>query len=335
MNTMRLGLLFGQSVTYSQMKRLAVEAENRGLEAAFTSELNARDAFTPLAALAETTTRLKLGTGIISIYTRSPTIVAMSTATLDEVTGGRAILGLGTSPPFFVKPWHSTPFDQPLRRMREYVTIVRKALAGGTVDHEGKVFNIRDFQLGFNPPRRRIPIYVAAVGPQMIRLAGEIADGVLLSPIITPGYVKKAVKELEVGCKRAGRSLEEVDVACPLITTVADDHEEAVERARSAVAFYAVVYYYKPVMEEADFGTLHEQIREVNKTKGFKQAASVIPDRLVEAFTVCGTPSECRRKMLEYAQSGLKMPLMYPPQTGNVEEAYRIAVHTFSAKEFA
>src|SRR5215510_14811798 len=152
-------------------------ADELGYDTIFVPEAWGRDAFTTLGWIAANTRRVKLGPGIVNVFSRTPTLIAQSIATLDEISGGRAVLGLGTSGPIVIENWHGMPFDQPLLRTRETVDIVRQALSGSRVNYDGEIFHLQGFRLGVKPSREVIPIYIASMGPRNLALTFTIADG--------------------------------------------------------------------------------------------------------------------------------------------------------------
>ncbi|MEZ4547320.1 MAG: LLM class flavin-dependent oxidoreductase [Thermodesulfobacteriota bacterium] len=170
-------------------------AEGLGYHSIWVPEMWGRDAFSILGLLAANTTRIKLATGIVPVFSRAPSVIAQTIATLDEISGGRMILGLGTSGPAVIENWHGMKFKKPLQRTREYVEIIRMILSGGKVDYDGEIFKLKGFRLQFSPPRPDIPILVAAIGPKNIRLTGEVADGWI--PFLLP----------REGINEAGKSL--------------------------------------------------------------------------------------------------------------------------------
>jgi alkanesulfonate monooxygenase SsuD/methylene tetrahydromethanopterin reductase-like flavin-dependent oxidoreductase (luciferase family) len=159
-------------------------AEELGYHSIWVPEMWGRDAFSILGLIAANTKRIKLSTGIIPVFSRSPAVIAQTAATLDEISGGRMMLGLGTSGPAVIENWHGVPFDKPLQRTREYVEIIKMILGGGRVDYEGEIFSLKGFRLQFQPLRSVIPVLVAAIGPRNVRLAGESADGWI--PFLVP-----------------------------------------------------------------------------------------------------------------------------------------------------
>ena len=191
-----------------------VRAEERGFRAAWFPEITFGDAFGPATAVATKTSRLGLGTGVVGIWSRSAVTLALQAATLNELSGGRLLLGVGLQARGYVEGWHGQVYERPVRAMREFVTILRRILAGENVTFEGEIFSVRDFQLQMQPPERPARIYMAAIGPQMTRLAGELADGIL-GYCYSAEYVRESVlPNLRAGAERAGRSLDDFDIAC-------------------------------------------------------------------------------------------------------------------------
>src|SRR5688500_16604419 len=177
----RAGIAFSRGLTPTETVECVRLAESLGYESAWVAEGHAGDQFAILAACATATQRIRLGTAISSVFVRSLPTIAMAAATVDELSGGRFILGLGTSHREQVEPEHGVAFDRPTARLRDTVAVVRALLAGGAVSHRGETVAIEHFDLWFSPRRPRLPIYVAALFPKMMEITGEIADGVLLT----------------------------------------------------------------------------------------------------------------------------------------------------------
>ena len=191
----------GQQVAYIQ------QAETSGYEGIWVPEVMGTDAFTVLAAASQVTQRLRLGTGIVPIYTRTPTTLAMTIATLDALSGGRAVLGLGVSSEIIIGAWHGLPFPKPLGAMREAVDIIRRLLRNERVTAEGAFFRVRNLRPNVPVPSdRTIPIYIGALNPGMLRLAGAIADGVILN-WMPAAHVPRAIEAIAAGAQRAGPCL--------------------------------------------------------------------------------------------------------------------------------
>ena len=197
-----------------------VRAEERGFRAAWFPEITFGDAFGPATAVATRTSRLGLGTGVVGIWSRSAVTLALQAATLNELSNGRLLLGVGLQARGYVEGWQGQTYERPVRAMKEYVTILRRILAGENVTFEGEIFSVRNFQLQMQPPERPVRIYMAAIGPQMTRLAGELADGII-GYFYSAEYVRETVlPNLSVGAERAGRTLDDFDIACGFPTIV-------------------------------------------------------------------------------------------------------------------
>src|SRR5215475_8465970 len=202
------------------------QAEERGFETISVGEAWGTETCTLAAALLAHSRRIHVGTGIVSLYLRPPTLTAMQAATLHLIAPGRVRLGLGVSTRN-INSFHGIPWDAPVSRTREYVTILRRVLAGERVTYDGKFYQPRGFQLGMPVPKR-LPIYLAAVNPQMLQLAGEVADGVLLA-WLPASQVPHSLAEVEKGAKRAGRALSDIDIGCYIHTVVTEEREKTLK----------------------------------------------------------------------------------------------------------
>ena len=229
---MRLGLMLGYwglGLTAEDQRALLLEAENAGFDSVWTAEAYGSDAATPLAWFAAQTERIKLGAAILQIPGRSPAMTAMTAVTLDHLSGGRFSLGLGTSGPQVAEGWHGQRFGHQLARTREYVEIVRKALARERLTYEGEEFTLplpdgpgKALKLMIAPVQQEIPIYIAAIGPKNTELVGEIADG-WLPVFFSPEHVDASRDLLEAGATRSGRSLDGFDIAPTVQVSIDDD----------------------------------------------------------------------------------------------------------------
>src|SRR5215210_2418797 len=218
------------------MTRVA-RAEELGYESVFVTHIGGRDSSTLLAAYAASTSRVKLGTGVIPIYARTPANMAQSFATLDEFSGGRAVAGLGVSHKPVVEGWYGQSIDRPLAEMREYAEIVRAILLGEDPPPSEK-FRTGFHFAGYEPLRRDLPIYLAGLSPGMLRLAGEIADGVILW-LCNPNYIRDVVvPTVREGREKAGKGLEGFDIVAAVPSAVGDDPTAALEQLRSELVSY-------------------------------------------------------------------------------------------------
>jgi alkanesulfonate monooxygenase SsuD/methylene tetrahydromethanopterin reductase-like flavin-dependent oxidoreductase (luciferase family) len=303
----RLGVrLREERVPITRLAELARLAEAGGYESVWVPEGSGRDAFSQLVAHALATSRIGLATGIVTIYPRSAPVLAMTAATLDQVSNGRAILGLGIGHRELLEAGHGVAFDRPVGRMREYVTGIRAIL--GRDATPGK-----SFRLDFAPVRASLPIWVAALGPQMCALAGEVADGVLLN-WATPGAVEEAVAHVRRGAEQGGRKPEAVDIACYVRVAVGEPaavrHALALETAR-----YVSLDFYRRMFDRSGFA---EDTAAVMRAwpRGVDAAAAEVTDRMVEAVTVFGPPEACRARLEAYRALGIALPVIAPVPAG-------------------
>ena len=302
---------------------LAVEygrrVEQAGFRAAWFPEITFGDSFGPATATATGTTELLLGTGVVGIWSRSPVTMALQAASLDELSGGRLLLGLGVQARNYVSGWHDRIYERPIRAMREYVTILRRVLAGAPVTFEGEIFSVREFQLQLPPPERPARLYVAAIGPQMIRLAGEVADGVL-GYCWSAGYVRDVVMPaLREGAARSGRSLDELEVACGYPTVVTDD-ASGLEQAKGQVLMFATASSSSPFYAEsfaaAGYADVVAAVRERVAAGDAEGALAAIPDEAADAITVSGSPDDVRRRVEELRAVGVGTVAVNPSPPG-------------------
>jgi probable F420-dependent oxidoreductase len=295
------------NTSFETIAQLAGAADAAGFDTAFIYEV-LRNPFTALAVAAGTTERIKLATGIAVAPTRTPFGMANSSADIDELSNGRAVLGIGAASRF-TSACHGTTFDKPILRMREYITAVRagwdylntREPASVPGDFYGCQFPAAPWVRGLARPR--IPIYLASVGPKMNQLGGEIADGVL-GAFKTPDYMNRVVfPNIKIGADRAGRKLSEVDVASMVITCVHPDRKEAIRRARIQVGMYAVFPPSDPVIRHHGLEREKQALLDAIAARGFGAVQDATDDKLVDLFSIAGTPDECRAKAKEYADS--------------------------------
>lgn len=310
----RCGFVLGaDAMPRRTLIELAQRAEALGYEVLWVGETWGRDVFGVLAALAGATSRVKLGTAVVSAFSRTPGLLAQSIATLDETSDGRALLGLGPSSRTLVEGWHGMRFEHPIERIRELVPLLRRILAGERVDFEGRFFRMRGLRLPFEPPRREIPIYLAALSPRHLELTGELADGWL------PTYVSRDHLDwfrghLHAGAARSGRAPETIVEAPWILTCACDDPARARALARDHLAFYTTAYgdaYQKLVrrygfVEEADrLNALWRNDRD--------RLASGVSDAMLAALSVTGTPTECREAFDGLRARGIALPGVLVP----------------------
>ena len=293
-------------------------AESRGFEAVWQAESRlVRDAIVPMAAFAATTSKIKIGSGVINNWTRNPAVIAATYLTLDDLAQDRIILGIGAWWDPLAQKVGITR-SKPLLAMREVVTTVRDLLARKRVTFHGEFVNLDDVELdvvhGRKEPRN-VPIYIGATGMQMMALTGEIADGAVLNYLVSPKYNQQALEQLEVGAKKAGRRLDDIDRPQLVVCSVDNDRKKALDNARKLVTQYLG---QQPHIMKAS-GVSQELLDEIGQVltwpateEQIEQAMRLVPDDVVQMITASGTPDEVRAKVREYVQYGATCPILYP-----------------------
>ena len=301
----------------SDLIAVAQAADRLGYHSFWTGESWGRDAFTVLTMLACHTERIGLGTGIVTVYSRTPGLIAQSVASLDCISGGRAILGLGSSGRIVIEDWHGVKFDYPVSRTREYIEIVRLALAGERVNYEGRFYQLKRFRMGVAPVQERIPIYIASLGQRNLELTGELADGWL--PIWTHCEKLPEVKApLLAAAVAAGRTGDDVTTAPQILSCASDDEEtiaNAIRQARAHMAFYigGMGRYYYDLFCRYGYQEEGDAVRRAWAEGDRGAAAAAITDEMVDSITAIGSPNECRRKMERFRANGVDLPLVAFP----------------------
>jgi probable F420-dependent oxidoreductase len=312
MTTPRIGIAFTGGLAPGDIIECVRLAEELGYESAWMAEGHGGDQFAILAACAVATRQIRLGTSISSVFVRSAPTIAMAAATVDQLSGGRFILGLGSSHRVQVEPEHGIAFAQPVQRLRETVEVVRTLVRDGVASYQGKVIRIERFDLWFMPSRREIPIYLAGLFPTMLGICGEIAQGVILT-WSTLDAVGRVTPYVTAGARRAGRRPEDVEIVSLLPCAVAPTREMARERLRPSVATYAGYFpRYNRLMAESGFVEAAATIKRMWDTGDRAAAVRAVPDALVDAVSAAGTPAEVRARVEEYRRAGLALPIISP-----------------------
>src|SRR5215813_5576945 len=294
-------------MSWREIRESAVLAEELGYSCLTMGESWGEDAFTCLAQLAAMTSRIRIGTSIVPVFARSPANVAMTALNMDRMTEGRFFLGLGTSGQLVIQDLHGERFQKPLTRMREYIDIIRRAARGETLDHDGLFFHTKRFRLRVAPYRATLPIYIAALSPQSLRLTGELADGWL--PIfLAPSRMTAAVALLEAAAVAAGRSLQDIAISPQVSIYVTDDIEAARDRERPHIAFYlgGMGVFYHQYFHRIGFGAEADRVRHAYQARERDRAAQLVTDEMVDAVTILGNPQQCRDQMQTFFDAGVQ-----------------------------
>ena len=308
----RLGIAFSGGASPAEIVDCVKLAEALGYESAWVAEGHGGDQFAVLAACARETSRIGLGTGITSVFVRTAPMIAMAAATVDDLSGGRFILGIGSSHKVQVEAEHGVTYSKPLTRTRETVALIRALLRDGRVEYRGETIRIEGFDLWFAPHRKEIPIYLSAVFEKMSELCGEIAEGVILTRS-SLGTAAKVRQALAVGAARAGRDASRIAITSLLPTVVAESRCEAFAALRPGLAFYAGFFpRYNRLMAEHGFVEEAAAIAAA-WSRGDREAAErAVSDAMIDASSIAGTPEECRERIEAYRQSGIDLPILSP-----------------------
>jgi F420-dependent oxidoreductase-like protein len=305
-------------ISFGDMISVARHADQLGYDALWTGESWGMDAFSVLTAVACHTRSIRLGTGIVTVFSRTPSMIAQCIASLDLVSEGRAMLGLGTSGRAVIEDWHGLPFRYPLQRTREYIKIIRQALSGGPVNHEGRFFRVRRFRLGVSPVQKRIPIYLASLGPKNLQMTGELADGWL--PIWShQGHLAGLKEQVAKGAALAGRDISEITVSPQIMCHVADGAEDladATRRIRAHMTYYigGMGSYYYDLFSRYGYRAEADALREAWAAGDRAGAAASITDEMLDNIVIIGDAAACRAKLDQFRRSGSDVPMVAFPR---------------------
>jgi probable F420-dependent oxidoreductase len=302
--------LTGLAMPLAEFPALAREAEERGYLTAWVGEASGLEAIVLSTLIATHTRTLKIANGVIPVQTRTPVVYGQAAATLAHLAPGRFALGLGLSSEIIVGQWHGLPFAPSIQQMREAVQIIRMTAAGERVNFDGKFYKMKNFRLAVPTPSPAPKIYLAALGPKMCELAGEVADGVLLN-WIPPSAVPASIGHVEAGARKAGRSLADVDVAVYVRTCVTDESEEARSALARDITGYAIVGVYARFFAECGFAEEVEAVNAAWKAGDRAGAVKGISERVLDGLGAVGPAGFCREQMDAFAATGAT-PVVLP-----------------------
>jgi alkanesulfonate monooxygenase SsuD/methylene tetrahydromethanopterin reductase-like flavin-dependent oxidoreductase (luciferase family) len=297
-------------------------AESLGYEAAYVTHIAGRESLTVVTAYALATSSIRVGPGVVPIYTRTPATMAQTAATIDELSGGRLNLGMGVSHRPVVEGWHGQTIDKPVAEMHEYTSIVRGILRGESYE-SGEKWQT-GFQLAGIEPRPQLPIYIAALSPAMLRLAGEIADGVLLW-LCCPQYIEDVViPEVSKGRERAGKTLDGFDVVPAVPCALTDEPDSAFAAMRTELIPYFGLPFYRAMIERSGFGADIECYDAASGDLPAMQAA--ISDDFLAQLTAVGAEAEVRAGIERYRRAGATTPCVGPISKTDFEATLRVGI---------
>jgi probable F420-dependent oxidoreductase len=309
----RLGIVLSPfaSQPVADFVATAREAEARGYHAAWVGESSGYDAISLLTLIASHTERIHVGSAVIPVQTRTPVVLGVSAASLGHVAPGRVALGLGLSSRTIVGDWHGLPFGNSLGQIREAVQVIRLAASGERVNFEGTFYRVKNFRMTAPPPATPVRVVLAALGPEMLELAGEIGDGVVLN-WIPPETVPGSIKHLETGARRAGRTLDGFEIASFIRTCVTDDPGRVREALAREITGYAIVDAYASFFRSAGFADEVEGVNAAWKAGDRAQAVAKVSARFLHGLGVVGDEAFCRGRIDAFVRAGLTQPVIVP-----------------------
>jgi F420-dependent oxidoreductase-like protein len=314
---MKLGMIlpYEGGLSFAEALQLTTRAEALGFDSVWVPEAWGTDAVSMLGALAARTERIRLGTGIVNVFSRTPALLAQTAATLDLISNGRFILGLGTSGHQVIRGWHGIGFEKPVTRMRETVSIVRQVLRQDRLRFNGEVFQLdQGLKLLVHPIRAAIPIFLATLSPAGLRLTGEVADG-WIPTLFSPDHMDVFRPELEAGARTAGRSLDAIEIA-PHVQVVIDDDRA---RARDALRPWAALYiggmgsrtknFYNELVHRYGFREEAHAIQELYLTGKKLEAIREVPDALLDSIAIAGPADYVADRLGAWSAAGVTLLL--------------------------
>jgi len=318
---MRIAFSLGSLLSVNQVLECSKILSKTDVDTIWIPETWGMENFSMLSAVSNKTTTQKIGSSIINIYSRSPAVIAMGAATIDNLSDGRLIIGLGTSSVPVVETFHGYKFEKPVQRMKEYVEIIRLILSRKQVTYTGKIFDLKNFTLLIKPKRELIPIYLAAVNHKMVDLTWSIGDGVIfyLRPL---NEMKQTITKMQ--------SKKKIDVTCQIITSIAEDSDIATDRAKKTLAFYVSVgKIYREFLAKNGFKNETFNIFDEFKKSGFKSNYELVTDSMLQSLCISGNPDECKKQLQNFRETGIDLPIIQFNPVGDVSESFELLKKTF------
>ena len=287
------------------MIEVVQRAEARGFNAAWKGESNSADPLVTLSALAVHTRTIRLGTAVYHVFGRSPVTMGIQAATLQDLSGGRLLLGLGVSNRT-IASWHSMSFDRPIRRLREYAEVTRAVAGGERVEYDGEIYPTPPFKLSWKPSYPEVPIFFAGLGEQMTKLAGRYADGIMVN-MANPPLLQEIVGRVRQAAADAGRDPDSLEYIAKVRISIHPDLEVARTKLKHVLAFYNLAEFYRDMIGQMGFEKESEAIRETYRSGGFRAAQGAVPDVLVEQLPTIAATSveEAHERVQPYLDAGV------------------------------
>lgn len=304
------------------MRELTQLAQRHGYDSVWLPESPGREVFTELTALVLGSERIRIGTGIVPVFARLPTVAAAAMTTAATLAPGRVMLGVGIGHKPAMEQGHGVTFSRPFQHTREFASIARQLLSEGQISYDGEIYPIRHFQLDAPPPQP-VPVYLAALRPQMLQLAGEIADGVLMN-WATLDYMPQAIAAIRQGAEVAGRNPDEIRIACYLRTCVTQTPEVVEQACREQLARYGSMTYYQNYFRSIGFADEADVMTQAWKRGDRAAAVDAVTLPMIRATTIYGSPEACRERLQAYRDAGLQQPIIAPFPIGEpIRETFR------------
>jgi probable F420-dependent oxidoreductase len=284
-------------------------AEEHGFDSVWIPDgMGKMHALTLAAAVAARTSRVRICTGIVPVYTHTPAVLASSAMALAQLAPGRFVLGLGASSRVMMEDWHGLSFEKPLTRVRETTQVLRRMLAGEKVEFEGETLRTRGFRLAAPPPQP-VPIYLAALRPKMLEMAGELADGVILH-LAPREALPRMLEHVAAGAERSGRTLADLEIVCRYNVAVTEEREKGLAEARDFLVRYYSAPVYNKFLAWCGFEEAATRISEGFRSGDRGKTAAALDDEVVTKFCVVGTAEECRAEIAAYHAAGVNTPII-------------------------
>lgn len=299
-------------------------ADREGYHSVWKGETSGTNGFMTLSAIAQRTNSVRLGTGIANVFSRSPTLIGMSALTLDELSNGRAMVGLGTSSPEIVGEWHGMAYERPLRRVHETIDITRSILDGGMLEYEGELFDLGPYPVDTEPAQGSVPIYNAALGPANRRLTGQFADGWM--PVLTPkSEFPSRAEDVRHAAASADRDPDSITIAPWVPLAVSSDPATAEQRMRWLLA-QEMAMGYDDLFAQKKYSSAATEARLQWKGGDRDAATEAISDAMLADLTVFGTAEDCRAELEGYFDRGADLPILWPSFAATADEVRSLLV---------
>ena len=319
---MELSYSLGSLLTIEQVLECSKKLNDFKPNVIWIPETWGMENFSLLSLASNQNTYSKIGSSIVNIYSRSPSLIAMGAATVDTISNGRLILGLGTSSKPIVEEFHGESFVSPLQRMKEYVEIIRLLLTGEKIDYSGQIFSIKNFSLLIKPPRKRIPIYLAAINQKMVDLTWGIADGVI--------FYLRPKNEIKLTLEKMQKT-RKIESTIQIITCIHNDADKAISRAKKTIAFYVSVgQVYREFLASNGYKKEVENIFAEYEQTGLKNNYELVSDSMVRDLCISGTPNDCKKQLDGFYQTGIDLPIIQFNPIDDVQESFDLLTTTFS-----